>query len=68
MPKKPKPEAETTGPTCGQCKHWRGDQGGIAECFFFPPKVEFDDDGSYYLIRPPLPSDEPACGQFTGAN
>lgn len=68
MTKKPKQPAETSEPTCGQCKHWRGAEADVAQCYFNPPGMEFDDDGGCYLVRPILERTEIACGRFTGAN
>ena len=57
------------GPTCGQCKHWVADkEGPDGECYWNPPQVNFDEDGCYFLSRPPLPPAERACGQFKGSN
>ena len=67
MTKKPKPEAETP-PTCGQCRHWRNAEADVAQCYFNPPQMEFDDEGACFLIRPILERTEIACERFTGAN
>jgi hypothetical protein len=62
--KGPEPD---TGPTCGQCKHWRAQGDGEGLCYRFPPTVHNDDEG-HWLVRPFPPADEVACGEFRGAN
>jgi hypothetical protein len=57
------------GPTCGQCKHWRAstDDPGEGVCYRNPPTVHFDEEGAW-MARPFPAGDEPACGEFKGAN
>ena len=66
--RKPKKSPEPdTGPTCGQCKHWRAQEGDEGLCYRYPPTVLAADDGQW-LVRPFPNSDEKACGEFRGAN
>ena len=61
-----RPELDS-GPTCGQCKHWRHQEGEEGLCYRYPPTVMTDEEGTW-LVRPFPERKEPACGEFTGAN
>jgi hypothetical protein len=62
-----KPPEPDTGPTCGQCKHWRRKDGDEGLCYRYPPSVHYDEEGGW-IARPPVDSTEHACGEFRGAN
>jgi hypothetical protein len=70
MPAKKKPP-EPDHRTCGQCKHWITGpdyEHGSGECFWKPPRVMGDEEGGLHNVRPILPAEEHACGQFTGCH
>ena len=63
----PKAAEPDSGATCGQCKHWRAEDGGEGLCYRYPPTVSYDEEGSW-LVRPFPSGEEKACGEFRGAN
>lgn len=58
-----------TEPACGKCRWWRRDAEDVqfGECYFNPPSVISDEDGTPTAVRPTLEESEPACSKFEGS-
>lgn len=53
------------GPRCGDCRFYRTEeQPDIGECFANPPTTSFDEDGSFYNVRPVVQSIDYPCRHF----